>query len=209
MKKKSKSKMKRYGRIISAWMIALVTATGAGVTYAYNQHSTEQMNLLKAYSVSGEVIENGNSVTENERFTVVPGTETEKRVQFKNTGTASVFVRVSFGETWTDMNGEWLAGSNTYAVPQWTSEWEEEWQLRNDSWYYYNQILKANTSTAEVLSSVGFPLDLPQVYANGKYQLFFTMEIVQYSNETAVNDAALQTVFGRGATVTEGVVTWN
>lgn len=190
--------------------IMIVVVFGVGTTYAYNLHSIQQDNRLKASKVEGEIIENGNFVEEESSFLLVKGGTTKKEVQFKNTGVSAVFVRVSFGETWRDGFGAWLTGDNEYVTLHWTKEWEDEWQLGDDGWYYYKKILEPNTLTAEVLTAVEFESDenLPLEYQSAYYQLFFTMESVQYSEDMEVNDGALESVFDRSATVTDGVVTW-
>ena len=203
--KKPRSKM----RVVI--ILGLVLTLGIlGGTYAYSVHQTEADNLLTAHTVSGEVIENGASVGEEEDFTLTPGEEVTKEVAFKNTGNAPAFVRVAYAETWMDTSGALLVHDPTYALPNWTSEWSTEWSDGGDGWYYYNKVLNANTSTDMVLSSVEF-LDtpaLPDEYANGQYQLTFVMEVVQCSDDEDVNDDALTQTFGRTASVTSGNVTW-
>ena len=194
-----------------AIILGLVLTLGIlGGTYAYSVHQTEADNLLTAHSVSGEVIENGTSVGDDKDFTLTPGTDVPKEVAFKNTGNAPVFVRVAYAQTWMDTTGALLVHNDGYATPKWTTEWTSEWSDGGDGWYYYNKVLSAGTTTADVLSSVEF-LDappLPDEYANGQYQLTFVMEVVQCSDDEDVNEDALTQTFGRTASVTNGNVTW-
>jgi hypothetical protein len=209
--KKLWSQVRRKNWILCVAIVALLIISGVGVTYAYNQHNTELDNMLRASSVAGEIIENENPAGESNEFELKPGKETSKRVRFKNTGEADVFVRVAFSERWTDKDGNWLVNIHDYTTLHWTSMWQKAWELKNDGWYYYKEILPSKAMTEEVLSSVGFAPDdelLPE-YQTGNYRLLFTMEVLQASGEAAVNYGALEKAFGRTATVTDGVVTWN
>ena len=195
------------------WLLSslvIVALIVSGATYAYNQHLTRLDNFLNAEQVSAEIIENGLEVGEVASLNMNLGGETLKEVRFRNTGSTGVFVRVSFAETWTSRE-QWLSSDNDYVELNWTNAWEDEWEEGEDGWYYYKKVLLTETETNEVLSSVTFK-DYPEVpldYINANYQLFFSMEVVQYSEETAVNDDALRDVFRRSATVIDGNVTWN
>lgn len=198
------------------WILSVISATllivcTLGATYAYNQHNTELENMLRASSVAGTIIENEKPVGESNQFELRPGDETSKRVKFKNTGEADVFVRVAFSETWTGNNDSWLSNDNDYAALHWTSAWQDEWELKDDGWYYYKKILPSQTMTNEVLVAVEFASyeNLLPEYKNAVYRLLFTMEVLQYSEDEAVNEGALTKVFGRTATVTNGDVEWD
>jgi len=209
--KKLRWQIKRNHLVLGAIIAMLLMIGGTGVTYAYNQHNTRLDNLLKASSVAGEIIENGSTVGEDNQLVLTPNGETEKRVCFKNIGEADTFVRVTFSEAWIGSGGEWLINNAAYTTLNWSDEWKQEWQLKDDGWYYYKKILPSKATTKEVLSSVGFASfdELPPEYRRGTYQLFFTMEVLQYSEEEAVNVEALEKAFGRTATVTKGEVAWN
>ena len=207
---------KLWSRIRNDWLLAVVVVMflitgGIGVTYAYNQHNTELDNFLRASSVASEILENGSTVGENNQLVLTPNEKTAKKVQFKNTGESDVFVRVTFSERWVTNDGEWLENNEAYVTLDWTSEWAQEWQQKDDGWYYYKKVLPSKAITKEVLASVGFTSleNLSPAYQKSTYQLFFTMEVLQVSDEEAVNEGALKKVFGRTATVTNGVVEWN
>jgi len=62
----------------------VLTMTILGATYAYQRHENRLDNLLKAHSISGEIIENDASVTNNQKnFGIIPGANVGKKVQFK------------------------------------------------------------------------------------------------------------------------------
>jgi len=197
--------------VLGVLLIVLVTIGGGGVTYAYNQHNATQDNRLKAHRVAGEIIEKGMSSSTGQWSPMNLGGETEKKIQFRNNGETAVFVRVSFSETWLSNANEWLETDAAYTTLNWTDAWADEWQLGTDGWYYYKKLLKSNATTAEVLASVEFEASngMLEEYRDAIYQLFFTMEVVQYSKETAVNILALKQAFNREATVTNDNVIWN
>jgi hypothetical protein len=197
--------------VLGVLLIVLITIGGGGVTYAYNQHNATQDNRLKAHRVAGEIIEKGMSSSTGQWSPMNLGGETEKKIQFRNNGETAVFVRVSFSETWLSNANEWLETDAAYTTLNWTDAWADEWQLGIDGWYYYKKLLKSNTTTAEVLASVEFEASngMLEEYQDAIYQLFFTMEVVQYSKETAVNILALKQAFNREATVTNDNVIWN
>jgi len=199
----------------------VLTMTILGATYAYQRHENRLDNLLKAHSVSGEIIENGNPTGEQEDFTINPGATIPKEVQFKNNSDAAVFLRVAYAETWMDKDDALLPYNGTHATPNWSGDWSSQWSDGGDGWYYYKVILKAGDTTPVVLDSVEFlnTPALPSDYADGKYQLTFVMEMVQCSDEPTVNTNALSATFGKTATVsgmtttngtvTAGTVNWN
>jgi hypothetical protein len=196
---------------LSVLLIVLIAIGCGGVTYAYNQHNVTQDNNLKAHQVIGEIIEKGMSLGTSQWSPMNLGSKTEKKIQFINNGETAVFVRVSFSETWLSDANEWLETDDAYTILNWTDAWTEEWQLGEDGWYYYNKLLNSNTTTAEILTSVEFESSdsMLEEYQEAIYQLFFTMEVVQYSKETVVNDLALKQAFNRKATVTNDNVIWN
>ena len=123
-------------------------------------------------------------------------------------GTA--FVRVCVTEYWTTSTAQ-LTGS-TGVKQNWAAAWDD-FEL-HDGWYYYKWVLPRNGSV-KVLDSVTFP---DTVVAGASYHLDFQVEMVQASDEPAVNADATRTLFGRTGTissmvttfgaVTDGQVTW-
>ena len=194
-------------------LIALsVLIAGIGMTYAWNMHEATQPNNLSSHSTEVKIVENFPDPT------IAPGLTKTKAVQFQNTGSAPAFLRVAYAETWTSSAGEWLESNGSHATKNWASAWSTEW-VYIDGWYYYTKVLAAGASTTQVLDSVSFPMSLPANYASGSYALNFAAEVVQLSDEPAVNSQAVQSVFGRTASisgettangaVTSGTVSWS
>ena len=82
---------------IMSLVFLVIAAVGIGVTGASISHRMELTNQIRTPTVSVEVREEVGSVEE--------GLKT-KKVKFENTGNADVFLRVSYGETWTYQEGE-------------------------------------------------------------------------------------------------------
>ena len=202
-------------RIIA--VLGLVLLTGIlGATYAFRSHNNELDNLLKAHKVSGAIIENEVPVSGENDFNQKPtGNNIGKKVQFRNTGDVAVFVRIAYAQTWQDKGGGMLPYVQNGATFDWN---DSEWTDGGDGWHYYKKVLKAGDTTAPVMNTISFNAGLGADYKEGGYQLTFVMEMVQCSDETAVNNAALSATFGKTATVsgmtidngavTGGTVNW-
>ena len=195
------------------WLIlaAVLSFAGIGVAYALNTHEISKENDLKSRGVSVEVVE----VCPDKTITL--DEEKTKEVAFKNVGSSPVFLRMAWSETW-EHEGAWLQDDGSRCEKNWTADFENDWILI-DGWYYYKKVLPAGATTENVLESVKFPIDLDEEYSTGAYSLDFLAEVVQLSDEAAVNTLATQTVFGKKATVaiistesgavTAGTVAWS
>lgn len=190
--------------IIILCIVLAVVLAGIGVVYAYTGRTTEKTNTIKAQSVSVEVDEEVDS------FTYTNGGTNKKEVKFTNTSEAAVFLRVSYTEMMTRVeNAEetWLPHNDAARTLNWTTYWTSEWTDGGDGWYYYKKILPKGASTNLVLSSVS--IHGVDEYAQMRYTLWFSAEVVQCSDEIAVNTAALRDLFDKSATVSSMVVNSN
>lgn len=175
-------------------ILFLASAAGIGASYAWNMHVVNRDNIMESRNVKVDIEE------EFPDKKIAPNTTKTKKVNFKNTGSAAVFLRVAYNEVWQNGN-DWLQDDGSHAVKDWTSTWTGQFTDGKDGWYYYNKVLAAGKSTGEILSAVTFPGGLDKQYVDGSYSLDFIVETVQVSDEEPVNDSATQTVFGRKATV--------
>ncbi len=192
---------------------ALIAAAAIETTFAWQKWELEVTNQLKAHDTS---------VTVEEEFDKDNPFE-HKKVKFTNTGSSSVFLRVSYTEYWEGEDGanqKYLLSNSqdgqNVAVKHWTQAWENEW-TEIGGWYYYNKILKSGNSTDEILSDVDLVSPLPAGYENADYHLFFKAEAVQCSdgsntlNSDEVNQKATSKIFGvspPNVNYTTGAVTW-
>ncbi len=167
-------------------------------TYSYISHILSQENNMQS---SNEYIRINEIFPDD---SVIPGGSRVKQVQFENTGTASVFLRASFSESWTSEIEAIVGLAEVTKV--WTSSWTNEWELADDGWYYYKRTLPPGAQTERILESVTFPVNIPD---ESDYQLTFLVETIQCSDEQDVNADATQTLFGRRGVVNNGSVVWD
>ena len=196
--KKKKMQRKLWGFV--GLIVAVVVVGGTGTVYAYIKQQTELENYPQSHHTSVEIEENF------EDGVVRADTTTVKQVQFRNTGSSPVLLRVAYAEYWQrggETLPEWYPDPGNIAVKNWTLAWANEWDYK-DGWYYYKKVLPAGAATARILESItmsDFPI-MRQPYVVARYELSFLAEAVQLSDEVTVNNLASDTVFGRRATVT-------
>lgn len=201
-------------------VVLLLISIVIGITGATVVHTMTLENPIKTPPVKGEIEEN----LKNEA----------KEVQFKNTGEADVFLRVAYTETW--KNGNTILPNNALkkdgsgSVPVATPNWVNtgNWQLDADSgWLYYYKALPVGESTDLIVDHVDFvgtgsnpSVKLDDLvdgdkYENAEYDLHFTMEVVQASDDVSVSRDAIAAMFGedKRASIPDGwkkadVITW-
>ncbi len=178
----------------------VVASIVIGVTGAVILHNLTLENPIKTPTVEGSIQEklNGNA----------------KEVSFINKGEADVFLRVTYGETWSYMDpdirrtillpnvADKKDGKGKYrvATPDWRSD---GWQLDPESgWLYYHKVLKVGETTPLIVSKVDFAdenilkeLAEGEKYRKADYDLHFTIEVVQASDEKAVSVDAVKKLF--------------
>ena len=189
--------------------LLLVVLAAVGVTGATIVHKVSLENPIKTPKVEGTIEEEPSGTTKN--------------TQFKNTGEADVFLRVAYADSWSyTVEGETQllpneaqkkdgTGTMTVAEPNWNET--NNWSLGKDGWLYYKKVLKVGETTPKIVEAVSFKdsatLDTlvdAAAYKNGKYELHFTMEVVQASDEIQVSEDAIRTLWGSEytPTLTEG-----
>lgn len=187
---------------------ALIAAAAIGTTFAWQSWDLSVTNKLKAHDTEVNI---------EEEFDPSDPWD-HKKVRFENTGSSSVFLRVSYTEHWETADGKILSnqfgtsGSETDAAEKHFSvDWSQNWQTFGDGWYYYKKILPAGVKTADILEQVTFavPETDPayETYRAADYYLYFKAEAVQCSdgsntlNSDKVNADATEQLFGRKASV--------
>lgn len=189
--------------------IALLTALTAGIggTAAVIRHQVNMRNEIATPTVEVSVKED----LEGE----LTGGDKPKEVKFTNNGTADIFLRVSYAESWKlDAGGGTEELLNNYdeegQIPVVTKQNSPEGFLSGsdwvyiDGWYYYTKILPAGGTTEPVLKSVDFSKLTGTIdenltdYQNADYELYFQTEAVQASDELKVSMDAAEELFGEG-----------
>ena len=185
-------------------VILLIFAMAVGFTGATVLHSLTLENPIKTPTTDGGITEELDN--------------NAKKVSFTNNGEADVFLRVACTETWVlESNGEGGdiilpnqaidkdGESVSAAEPVWQGITDGSWTLGSDGWYYYNKVLpgsksgEKNRNTGLLVNDVEFNLDEieDERYQKAKYQLHFTMEVVQASDDTEVSKAAVKKLFNK------------
>lgn len=185
-------------------VILLIFAMAVGFTGATVLHSLTLENPIKTPTTDGGITEELNN--------------NAKKVSFTNNGEADVFLRVACTETWIlESNGEGEdiilpnqaiaenGQSVSVAEPVWKGITDDSWTLGSDGWYYYNKVLpgsksgERNRNTGLLVNNVEFNLDEieDERYQKAKYQLHFTMEVVQASDDIEVSEAAVEKLFNK------------
>ena len=204
---------------IMLFVLGCFTLLLIGSSFAFWSGKIEHTNVLKADTMNAEIKETFDSDNAKPSGTV------QKKVSFKNDSSSAAFLRVSYGETWekTEEDDKLLLNNQVNGADVATKNWlngfgenSELWTDGGDGWYYYNQVLEPGAETKNILEAVSFPeySGAYQDYKDADYQLYFRMELLQVSdsqstlNSDEVNKKALQTVFGKEATVSDTTVKW-
>lgn len=200
---------RNYIKITGVTLMA-VLALGIGGTGAAVRHRMALKNEVRTPTVEVTTNETIGNVDRNS------GTK-QKEVNFKNTGSADVFLRIAYAETWiytvtsSDGQKEQIMlpnrsepGKDDSIVSKEWQNWDENWHDGGDGWYYYKKVLEAGDTTEEILKSVTFK-DTERYpdsrYADADYQLHFQVEAVQASDELQVSKDAVKELFDKSISV--------
>lgn len=151
-----------------------------GSTYAYYQSNVVLPNRFKTMTYN---------VTIEENFNNTWGT---KEVTFKNNEetNAPVVLRINYNEQWKkEFNGYTLllnnnVGNNNVVTKNWTTDFTDNFVLKDDGWYYYNKVLNPQESV-KVLNSIALNNSLIssspdyENYQTYDYRLDFNFEAIQ------------------------------
>ena len=195
-------------------IIALLAAltVGIGSTSAVIRHQIDLKNEISADTVVVEVEE--DLADDNQSDWTKP-----KKVSFKNSGSADVFLRVAYSESWSTAGGadgekellsNKMPGSDSDVASKVVSG--ENWELREDGWYYYKKVLPAGSTTENFMEKVDFSNiasleeSLKNTYKNAEYEIHFQAEAVQASDEWKVSEEAAAALFDKdiSAAVNDG-----
>lgn len=172
--------------------------TAIGSVYAWSKLSASVTNKINTPTIDVEVIEEFDEQTTVDWYQPV-----DKKVQFKNIGTAPIFIRVSYVELWRNTNNQVLSSivnGQEIVKKNWTDAWKNEWIDGNDGWFYYKKILQPNNLCSKILTSLEFDSsnlgNLTDIYGNASYSLKFFSEAVQYSKDIDVNRRSVKANFG-------------
>lgn len=196
-----------YLKITGVTLMA-VLALGIGGTGAAVRHRMALKNEVRTPTVQ---------VTTDEKTGSVHNGTKQKEVVFRNEGSADIFLRIAYAETWiyTEKSSDGKAeeillpnrsetgGDDSIVAKDWYN-WDANWYDGGDGWYYYKKILEAGEETDEILRSVTFKGtdSYPDSrYADAEYRLHFQVEAVQASDELQVSKDAVKELFDKSISV--------
>lgn len=197
-----KNRKKEHAVKLAGLALLSALALGIGGTSAVIRHKVGIDNSIGTKKV-GVAIE--------ETMKKVEGGQKEKRVCFKNSDSADIFLRASYAENWTySSDGERELLSNTKVSDSGIDDIvekkglfpESDWEKGSDGWYYYKKVLRPQEKTEPILESVDFSdyegLTEAEAseYQKSDYRLHFQVEAVQASGQLQVSQDAVKEVFG-------------
>lgn len=212
--------MKRlfHRKMFAVVALCIITLIGVSGTYAYYQSEVQIKNPFRTGEPRIHLSEKFN-----EADNWVPGEEKEKKVWFENLGNMDLLLRfkvevtlrepadqaVKITASKSDKNVYVTADGNEFCTLNWSDENMKSWADKQDGFYYYNQIFKAEAKTLPVLKSVTFSKGLSNDvhgirtdYSQYKLQVKITAETIQ------VNKEAASALWQRSYTLTNDEVTW-
>ena len=170
---------KTYFRIISTLLLSVLFIMSVGMTLAAWKINTPALNIISMGEVRGKIIE----VYEKGQ-TVYPGSEVNKEVRVKNTGSADVFARVKIEKAWGDQrdtDGSLIKdeslGSENIIINYNKTNW---YYNEKDGYYYYLGVIKPNNTTEPLFES--FLVDgktTDKKYNNKQADITVSMDLVQ------------------------------
>lgn len=185
--------MKRKLLIISL-VIGLISILSIG-SLAYFTAEKRTHNIIQAGNVEielEELTDQGQGEDELVPFEdldgVMPGTSVSKIVQVKNIGGAQAFIRVKVDVDIKLQDGTQGQVDLTLISIDFNTE---QWTLRADGYYYYNDPLSANETTVPLFTTVIFAETMGNLYQNSTALVDVQAFAVQTANNgPTVFDAA-------------------
>ena len=178
--------MKKKILMLTAIVLCLTFASLG--TIAYYTAEDEAQNRIVAGDVSIQIVELTDATDENgepipfENLTgVMPGAEISKIAMVENTGSNSVYVRVSV-ETVIEFAQETdeIADLSLVALDFNTEDW-----TYSDGYYYYNSVLAPGASTEPLFTTVAFAPSMGNIYQNSTA----SVNLIAQATKSAKNGA--------------------
>ena len=163
----------------SLYILVTITAAFSLAGLVYGSWVVQQNtdNFLTMASYKARIVEK-YKVPQH----VDPSEEIEKRVEVRNEGSVDILVRVSvkkaFGERMKDGSFREDRKLNTDVIEiQYNDTY---WEMRDDGWFYYKEILKSGETTKEpLMKSYILSAETGNEYKGKEAQIVVTMESVQ------------------------------
>lgn len=176
-------------RILMLSILVICIAILATGTLAYYNAAGTAHNVITTGNVKIAVQEWANEA-KTEPFEdldgMLPGRTATKIVEIKNTGSADAWVRVSIAKAIKLENNEYDPKTELIELDLNTTDWE----VGNDGYLYYKEILKSGEVTAPVFTEVKFNESMGNTYKNSTITIDIAAQAVQSAhNGSTVADA--------------------
>lgn len=180
--------MKKKALVIALLVICL-SLIGFG-TAAYFTHEDTATNVITSGNIQIELKEWADAAKETpfEDVTgVMPGAKVTKIVEVTNTGDNPAWVRVKADKDIQLAQGvEGTPNTSLVKLDIDTTKWTEK-----NGWYYYNEQLAPDATTAPLFTTVTFDTAMGNMYQNSTATVAVTAQAVQTANNgTTVAEAA-------------------
>lgn len=185
------------------FIIGVILVSLVGTTLAYYMEEVTLSNTFKTLTYNVKLVEDFNNEFGTKKVTI-------KNEEERNT---PVVLRVNFSEKWSkEVEGTTKTLSNTIngenvVTKNYTSDFINDFELKDDGWYYYKKTLNSKSSVT-ILNSIELKetlisdANLSSEYHLYNYELDVNYEAVQ-ANKKAIKD-----VWDKNVTITNGDVTW-
>lgn len=169
--------MKRKILILS--VLAICVAILAAGSLAYFTADTKAHNVITTGGVDivlDEWANAGRTEPFEDRTDVMPGAEITKIAEVRNTGSGSVWVRVSVSVETHDAKGGQLNPA-VVALDINDTDWKY-----SEGYYYYNRVLAPGETTAPIFTTVSFDANMGNEYQNATATVDVDAYAVQSDN---------------------------
>lgn len=204
-------------KLTAAFLLFAASAI-IGLTGATILHQLTLQNPIKTPTVEGKITEDNNKNYKNAIFENTGEANVFLRVSFSESWTYQqegkekiILPNEGLVNTQSDPAAKPSYESKPIAVPNWNNR--ADWVEGNDGWWYYKKVLlnkdegtrdgKTDNKTSQFVKEVNFDnvnKAKDERYKDAEYQLHFTMEVVQCSDQKQVSIDAVEALF-KGKTV--------
>lgn len=176
-------------KMMLAALVTICLAVAVSGTLAYFTAEDTAHNVITSGGVNIEVVEKMKDEGGAELDFpadgvkgVMPGTEVSKIVSVKNTGENEAWIRVQVEATIKAADGSALPLDIEGVGPVMTYTVDDSWTRGRDGYYYYNEPVAADESTAILFDAVAFAPEMGNEYQNCTANIVISAQAVQTAN---------------------------
>lgn len=175
-------------RLFSLAVIVICLSIAGAGTLAYFSDRTVAHNVITSGNIKIDLLEwqegpDGWVSYPKEEISVMPGTSVSKIVQVENVGNNEAWIRVKVDKTITKADGE--TGDAELLQIRYKEEDaynRQDWELKDDGYYYYKEKLLPAQKTGVLFDTVIFDPDMDNDYQNSTAQVSVYAQATQVAN---------------------------